>query len=54
MTAINTYLEEMFIKFLMGNESLDKFDSFVKQLEDMGIRDVIDIYQGALERYNKR
>ncbi|MEK3660123.1 extracellular solute-binding protein [Paenibacillus sp. FSL F4-0236] len=54
MTAINTYLEEMFIKFVMGNEPLDKFDSFVKQLEDMGIRDVIDIYQGALDRYNNR
>lgn len=54
MTAINTYLEEMFIKFIMGNEPIDNFDKFVKQLEDMGIRDVITIYQDALDRYNNR
>lgn len=54
MTAVNTYMEEMFIKFVMGNEPLDKFDGFVKQLEEMGVRDVITIYQGAMDRYNNR
>lgn len=54
MTAVTTYLEEMFIKFVMGSEPIEKFDSFVKQLEDMGVRDVINIYQGALDRYNNR
>jgi putative aldouronate transport system substrate-binding protein len=54
MTAVNTYMEEMFIKFVMGNEPLDKYDGFVKQLEEMGVRDVITIYQGAMDRYNNR
>jgi putative aldouronate transport system substrate-binding protein len=54
MTAVNTYMEEMFIKFVMGNEPLDKFGDFVKQLEEMGVRDVIAIYQGAMDRYNNR
>jgi len=54
MTEIGTYREEMFVKFVMGKESLDKYDSFVKQIENMGIQDVIKIYQDALGRYNNR
>lgn len=54
MTEIGTYREEMFIKFIMGNESLDNYDSFVKQIESMGIQEVIRIYQDALDRYNNR
>lgn len=54
MTAITSYKEEMFIKFVMGKEPLDKFDAYVKQIQDMGIDKVTKIYQDALERYNKR
>ncbi|MCU6712285.1 extracellular solute-binding protein [Paenibacillus sp. J5C_2022] len=54
MTEIGTYYEEMFIKFVMGDESLDNYDSFVKQIESMGIQDVIRIKQDALDRYNNR
>jgi putative aldouronate transport system substrate-binding protein len=53
-TAITSYKEEMFVKFIMGKESLDKFDDYVKQINDMGIDKVIKVYQAALDRYNKR
>jgi putative aldouronate transport system substrate-binding protein len=54
MTQISTYKEEMFIKFVMGNEPIDNFDAYAKQIESMGIQEVIDIYQAAMDRYNKR
>ncbi|MFK7692041.1 ABC transporter substrate-binding protein [Paenibacillus sp. HJGM_3] len=53
-TAITSYKEEMFVKFVMGKEPLEKFDDYVKQMKDMGIDKVIKIYQDALDRYNKR
>ncbi|HIW34395.1 MAG TPA: extracellular solute-binding protein [Candidatus Paenibacillus intestinavium] len=54
LTAVKSYKEEMFVKFVMGRESLDKFDEYVSKIEDMGIDQVTTIYQNALERYNNR
>ncbi len=54
MSTVNVYRNEMILKFIMGAESLDKFDSYVKQMEKMGINDAIKIYQDALDRYMKR
>jgi len=27
--------------------------AYIKELEDLGLQDVIDVYQAALDRYNK-
>lgn len=54
MTDVNTYRDEMLLKFIMGAEPLDNFDKYVKQIGAMGIEDAINIQQEALERYNKR
>jgi putative aldouronate transport system substrate-binding protein len=54
MNEINTYCDEMIIKFILGIESLDNFDNFVKQIEAMGIEKAIKIKSAALERYNNR
>ncbi|OPA79440.1 ABC transporter substrate-binding protein [Paenibacillus selenitireducens] len=54
MTDINTYKDEMFLKFIMGAEPLDNFDKYVKKIETMGIEDALKIQQAALERFNKR
>ncbi|MNI20185.1 hypothetical protein D3C73_736550 [compost metagenome] len=53
-TAITSYKEEMFVKFVMGKEPIDKFDEYVKRINEMGIEKVVKIYQDALDRYNKR
>lgn len=53
-TNINAYQEEMIIKFIMGRESLDNFDSFVDQLKKYGVEKVIELKQAALDRYNAR
>lgn len=54
MNEINTYKEEMFLKFLFGDESLDAFDEYVNTIKSMGIDRAIEIQQNALERYNNR
>lgn len=54
MNDINTYTEEMTLKFITGMDSLDKFDQYVAQIKKMGIDRAIAIYQAALDRYNKR
>ncbi|MDF2927030.1 MAG: extracellular solute-binding protein [Paenibacillaceae bacterium] len=53
-TAIASYKEEMFVKFLMGKEPLDKFDEYVARIKEMGVDKIIKIYQDAYDRYNKR
>ncbi len=52
-TEIETYVNEMIDKFIMGVESLDRFDEFVVKTERMGIQDVLDVYQAAYDRYMK-
>ena len=54
MTDVNTYVQEMFYKFIMGQEPLSNFDSYVTQVQGMGIDKVVQIYTAALDRYNKR
>ncbi|WP_342760311.1 extracellular solute-binding protein [Paenibacillus sp. PK3_47] len=54
MTDVNTYKDEMMLKFIMGAEPLDKFDEFVETLKGLGIDEAIQIQQAALERYNNR
>ncbi|MFD2614420.1 extracellular solute-binding protein [Paenibacillus gansuensis] len=54
MADINTYKDEMFHKFVMGNEPLSNFDKYVETLKSMGIEEALKIQQAALERYNNR
>ena len=50
-TDIETYVNEMIDKFIMGKEPLDSFDAFVQKVNDMGIADVLAVYQNAYNRY---
>lgn len=54
MNEINTYVDEMFLKFVMGQEPIEKFDGYVEQIRKMKIDEALTIQQSALERYNKR
>ena len=54
MNEINTYRDEMTLKFILGDESLDKFDDYVKTLYDLGLERALEIQNAALERYNAR
>lgn len=54
LNTTDVYQNEMVTKFIMGVESLDKFDEYVEQMKKMGIDDAIAIYQDALDRYLAR
>ncbi|MDP4182911.1 MAG: extracellular solute-binding protein [Bacillota bacterium] len=51
---INTYVNDMTYKFIMGKEPITKFDEYVNQVKSLGVDRVISIYQAALDRYYKR
>lgn len=50
-SEIQTYKDEMVNKFIMGKESLDKFDEFVETIKSMGIDEVLKAEQAAYDRY---
>ena len=54
LNEINTYAEEMYIKFIIGTVPLSDFDKFVSTIKQLGIDEVVKVYQAALERYGKR
>ena len=53
MNDINTYVKEMFLKFIIGKEPIANYDAFVAQLKKLGIEDVIAIKQTQYSRYIK-
>ena len=49
---INTYVSECIPKFILGEMSVeDDWDTFQQNCIDMGLEEVIAIYQDALDRY---
>ena len=53
-TALLTYADEMYIKFIIGSEPLDNYDQYLANLESMNIGRVLDIKNDQLTRYNAR
>jgi putative aldouronate transport system substrate-binding protein len=52
---ITNYFREMFAKFIMGQEDVEKgFDTYINTLNSLGLPEALEIYQRALERYYKR
>lgn len=52
--AIDTYAKEMYFKFIMGSESLDKYDDYMANLKKLNIDRVLQLKQTQLDRYNRR
>lgn len=54
-TDINKYVMEFQAAILTGEKDIDaEWDTYMTNLNDMGLQDVIDAYQSALDRYNDR
>lgn len=51
MDDANTYISEMEIKFITGEEPLTNFDLYVNQLDKMGVTKAVDIYRKAYESH---
>lgn len=50
-TQIGTYVAEMALKFVTGDESLEDFDKFVEQVEAYGLPELLEIEQAAYDRF---
>ena len=50
-TDINAYIAETTAKFISGETDVETgWDAYIKDLEKMGLQDVIDVYQAAYDR----
>ena len=47
---ITTYADEMLSKFILGQEPLSNFDDFVQSVENMGIDELLAVYESAYNR----
>lgn len=53
-SELETYRDEMIIKFIRGEESLDNFNSYLATLNSMGVERVTEIVQNAVTEYYSR
>jgi putative aldouronate transport system substrate-binding protein len=51
MADVNTYVDEMTLKFITGAEPLSRFDAYMAQLRTYGIEDAIAMHQKAYDIY---
>ena len=51
MNEITTYVDEWTLKFVMGTESLDNWDTYVQTIQQFGITRATEIQQAAYDRY---
>lgn len=54
MADVTPRYEEIFAKIVTGAEPIETWDSFLSELDTIGIQQAISIQQAALERFNQR
>jgi putative aldouronate transport system substrate-binding protein len=52
-TDIQNYVTQMRAQFITGAESLNGWNTYVQRLNQMGLSRYLEIYQAALDRYNR-
>jgi putative aldouronate transport system substrate-binding protein len=52
--TINTFVAEMAVAFVTGQRPLSEFNSYVAQINQMGLPEVLAIRQAAMDRWNAR
>ncbi|MDD6239133.1 MAG: extracellular solute-binding protein [Oscillospiraceae bacterium] len=54
-SGIETYCEECRLKFIVGDMDIEsEWDTYTAAVENMGLAELLEIYQGAYERYMAR
>jgi putative aldouronate transport system substrate-binding protein len=51
MPDISTYMNEMFLRFVMGQEPLVNFPAYVQRIRSMGIDDALAAHNSAFARF---
>ena len=50
-SVLKSYVQENFAKFVTGARSLDEFDAYQEELKQLGIEELLDIYQRGYAPY---
>ena len=50
LTDLDTYSQELLTKLILGQKSLDDWDSYMDDLKRLGLDELNEIYQGRNER----
>lgn len=50
---LNTYCDEMYVKFITGEAKLSEFDKYVSQMKALGADQIAELYQKGYDRLNK-
>ena len=54
-TAIKPFVDEMTQKWILGAEDVEKtWDSYLQSLNDLGMKEIVEVYQAAYDRYAKQ
>lgn len=51
LADMSTYIAENLVKFLIGEKDMDQWDSFIADLDQLGLEEVVAVYQTAYDRY---
>lgn len=54
MADVQTYVNTMTLKFILGSEPFENYEGFLNTLKGMGIEEAIAAQQTAVDRYNAR
>lgn len=54
LNAIQSYVNEMALKFVTGEESLDKYDEYVATVESMGLEELMKLMNDAYDSFAER
>lgn len=49
---LETYVDQMEAKFIVGEEPIEKWDEFINRIKNIGIDEALNIRQMALDRWN--
>lgn len=52
-TDLNAYVDQMIARFIVGDEPLSNWDTYVKTIKRMGVDRLLAVYQDVYDSYNK-
>ena len=50
-TTLETYSSELLVNLILGNKSIDELDAAIEEMKEMGLTELVGIYQTRHDRY---
>lgn len=52
--SMDTFFDQNIVKFIEGTRDMSEWDSFAQEVKDMGLDEILSIYESAYERYKAK